>query len=52
MLLCAMLAGASLYAQDDGFVSLMPKRDIAEQWIAERRTLLNAADIMQRLADC
>jgi Domain of Unknown Function (DUF1080) len=34
-LLCAMLAGAGLCAQEDGFVSLMPKRDIAEQWIAE-----------------
>jgi len=30
-----MLLGAILCAQDDGFVSLMPKRDIAEQWIAE-----------------
>jgi hypothetical protein len=34
-LLCAILAPAALYAQDGGFTSLMPKRDIAEHWTVE-----------------
>ena len=32
---CVMLAASCCAAQNDGFISLMPKRDIAEQWIAE-----------------
>src|SRR6266702_3838841 len=34
-LICAMLTVSALSAQDDGFISLMPVRDVAEQWTAE-----------------
>src|SRR6266849_6156189 len=35
ILICAFLAAAAFPAPDDGFISLMPTRDIAEQWTAE-----------------
>ena len=35
VLVCLALVASALAAQDEGFVSLMPQRDIAEQWTAE-----------------